>query len=459
MPEGVRRTLVEPMTDETFLRFSQFIQNELGIKMPPAKKTMLQARLQKRLWKLDIDSFHTYYEYVFSPEGRENELPHMIDVVTTNKTDFFREPNHFDFLVERVLPELLNNQGPEKRVTLWCAGCSTGAEPYSLAMVLRNYAEQIQDFQFFILGTDISTRVLEKAKLGIYDEETVEPVPAEFRKKYLLKSKEKDKALVRLVPEIRSNVRFRRLNLIKNDFGLRETMDIIFCRNVIIYFNRETQEQVINRLYHHLAPGGYLFTGHSETLNGLSVPLKAVAHTVYQKEHAVDLSTQLPVITLKPAELFISERPSIVRTVLGSCVAVTMFDRQLGVSAICHALLPGNDEGSELDTYTSGPYKYINSVVPLMVQRLRNYGVNIADLEVKLFGGADMMTARMGRPNYHPVGKSNIDAVIQAINAQNLQVKVSDVGGHMGRKILFYTHTGEVLLKRIKSGTEPEWAI
>jgi chemotaxis receptor (MCP) glutamine deamidase CheD len=326
-------------------------------------------------------------------------------------------------------------------------------------MVLRNYAEQVQEFQFFILGTDISTRVLEKAKLGIYDEELVEPVPPDFRRKYLLKSKEKDKALVRLVPEIRSCIRFRRLNLVKNDFGLRETMDIIFCRNVIIYFNRETQEQVINRLYHHLAPGGYLFTGHSETLNGLSVPLKAVAHTVYQKEHVMDLSAQLPVITLKPAELFISERPSIVRTVLGSCVAVTMFDRRLRISAICHALLPGTDEGSELDTHTSGPYKYVNSVVPLMVQRLRNYGVEIDDLEVRLFGGADMMTARFGRPNYHPVGKSNIDAVIQAINAQSLQVNVSDVGGHMGRKILFYTHTGEVLLKRITSGTEPEWAI
>lgn len=457
--DGGKRTIVEPMTDETFFRFSQFIQNELGIKMPPAKKTMLQARLQKRLWKLDIDSFHEYYDYVFSPAGREDELPHMVDVVTTNKTDFFREPNHFDFLVERVLPELLKEQGSEKRVTIWCAGCSTGAEPYSLAMVLHDYAEHVQDFQFFILGTDISTRVLEKAKLGIYDEETVEPVPDEFRRKYLLKSKGKDQKLVRVSPEIRGRVRFRQLNLVKNDFGLRETMHIVFCRNVIIYFNRETQEQVINRLYHHLNPGGYLFTGHSETLNGLSVPLKAVAHTVYQKERVTDLSTQLPVITLKPAELFISERPSIVRTVLGSCVAVTMFDRRLGISAICHALLPGSDEGSELDTHTSGPYKYVNSVVPLMVQRLRNYGVETEHLEVKLFGGADMMSARMGRPNYHPVGKSNIDAVIQAINAQNLKVKVSDVGGHMGRKILFYTHTGEILLKRIKSGTEPEWAI
>ena len=350
MPENtLRKTIVDPMTDNTFSRFSQFIQAELGIKMPPAKKTMLQARLQKRLWKLGLDSFDAYYDYVFSADGRELELPQMINVVTTNKTDFFREPNHFEFLVERILPEMIKSYGLDKRFMFWCAGSSSGEEPYSLAMVLHDFSEQVHGFTFFILATDISTRVLDKAKLGIYDEDLVEPVPAAFRKKYLLRSKEHDNGLVRISPEIRSFVRFRHLNLIKNDFGMRETIDVIFCRNVIIYFNRDTQEQVINRLYHHLSPGGYLFTGHSETLNGLSVPLKAVAHTVYQKERIADPSSHLPVITLKPAELFISERPAIVRTVLGSCVAVTMYDRQLGIAAICHALLPEGNENSSLN--------------------------------------------------------------------------------------------------------------
>ncbi|MBD3308968.1 hypothetical protein GF339_21335, partial [candidate division KSB3 bacterium] len=308
--EVVRRTLVGPMKDEIFSRFAEFIETELGIKMPPAKKTMLQARLQKRLWKLGFNSFDTYYDYVFSPEGREFELSQMIDVVTTNKTDFFREPKHFDFLTQRALPELINHRGLEQCFMIWCAGCSTGQEPYSLAMVLSDFAERVSGFHFFILATDISSQVLEKAKLGIYPQEAVLPVPMKLRKRYLLKSKEKDKKLVRVVPEIRSLVRFRRLNLTKPDFGLREMMDIIFCRNVIIYFNRAIQEQVVGRLCQYLNPGGYLFTGHSETLNGMALPLLSVSHTVYQKEVGRVASPQLPIMTLKPAELFISERPT-----------------------------------------------------------------------------------------------------------------------------------------------------
>jgi len=222
-----RRTIVESMSDETFSRFSQFIQAELGIKMPPAKKTMLQARLQKRLWKLGFDSFDAYHEYVFSPDGRENELSHMVDVVTTNKTEFFREPKHFEFLTQRVLPDLLDRRGVEDCFVIWCAGCSSGEEPYTLAMVLSDFAQQVRGFHFLILATDISSRMLEKAKLGIYDQEAVEAIPLMFRQKYFLKSTDKEKGLVRLIPELRSLVRFRWLNLVKKDFSLREHVDIV----------------------------------------------------------------------------------------------------------------------------------------------------------------------------------------------------------------------------------------
>lgn len=458
--ENIRRTPVDGMTDEAFTHFSEFIEEELGIKMPIAKKTMLQARLQKRLWKLGIDSFEDYYDYVFSVEGRELELQQMIDVVTTNKTDFFRESNHFDYLTEHVLPDMLKRYGSERQYMFWCAGCSSGEEPYSLAMTLHHFAEERPNFHFLILATDISSRVLDKAKLGIYEEEAAEPVPDELRRKYLLKSKEKDKGLVRIAPEIRAYVKFRQVNLVKGEFGFRESMDVIFCRNVIIYFNRETQEQVINRLYQHLNPGGFLFTGHSETLNGLAVPLKAVAHTVYQKDaSAANLPQNLPIITLKPAELYVSDQPAIIRTVLGSCVAVTMFDKRLGVAAMCHALLPQSNEAVDNNAAFQGNplYKYVNSVIPLMLSRLQEFGSEIKDLEVKLFGGADMLTIRTGNPNFQPVGRSNIDAVLQAIKSNHLELAVSDVGGHTGRKILFYTQTGEVLLKRIKSGMESGW--
>ena len=273
------------MSAETFSRFSAFVHNELGIKMPETKKTMLQSRLLKRLRASGKKTFEEYYDYVFSPQGASQELAHMIDVVTTNKTEFFREPKHFVYLVQTALPEMIRKCGIGIRQTakIWSAGCSTGQEPYTLAMVLGEFAAGNPGFEYMILGTDISTRVLETARLAIYDHELVAPVTMALRKKYLLQSKDRSRHKVRIIPELRSKVRFRQLNFIDSDFGLREIMDIIFCRNVLIYFDRHTQEMVLNRLCRHLKPGGYLFLGHSETLNGLNVPLISAGPTIYQK--------------------------------------------------------------------------------------------------------------------------------------------------------------------------------
>ncbi|MEZ4527242.1 MAG: protein-glutamate O-methyltransferase [Desulfobacterales bacterium] len=275
----------EMMSEKIFVRFSTFIQNELGIKMPEAKRTMLQARLQKRLRKLEIKSFEQYCDYVFSPRGMNEELPHMIDVVTTNKTDFFREPQHFDYLTGVIVPELIRSHGTgiQRKAMVWSAGCSSGEEVYTLAMVLNEFCLRRPDFQFCIMGTDISTRMLKSAAAGIYTHERVEPVPLPLRKKYLLRSRDKKKDLVRIVPELRALTLFRRLNFMDEDFGMRQTMDIVFCRNVLIYFDRSTQEKVLRRICRYLVPGGYLFTGHSETLNGLNIPLVQKASTVYRK--------------------------------------------------------------------------------------------------------------------------------------------------------------------------------
>ncbi|MBI5639105.1 MAG: protein-glutamate O-methyltransferase [Nitrospirae bacterium] len=273
------------MSDKDFLRLKGFICDECGIRLTDAKKIMLESRLRRRLRKLGMHSFREYCDYLFSPKGAAGEIFQMIDEVTTNKTDFFREPNHFDYLVRRALPEITGGQGDcaRKRLMVWSAGCSTGEEPYTLAMILSDYTERLKGLTFEILATDISTKVLEKAMSGIYDEERVEPVPVPFKRKYLLRSKDRSRALVRIVPELRDRVKFRRLNFMAGDFGMREQMDVIFCRNVIIYFDRPTQEMILNRICHHLARGGYLFMGHSETLSGLDVPLTQVAPTVYRK--------------------------------------------------------------------------------------------------------------------------------------------------------------------------------
>ncbi|MDY7002283.1 MAG: CheR family methyltransferase, partial [Thermodesulfobacteriota bacterium] len=238
-------------------------------------------RLQKRLRALGIEGYEKYIEYLFSPQGMDNELHHLIDVVTTNTTEFFREPKHFDFLSNQVLPEWTSSRRGGI-MSIWSAGCSSGEEPYTLAMVLSDFAGKTSGFRFKILATDISNQVLQKAVRGIYPADRARSIPHTFKKEYLLRSKNKGSNLVRMVPDIRRLVSFRRLNFMEN-FGLNEKMDIIFCRNVIIYFDHPTQKIVLNRFCEHLSKGGHLFIGHSESLAGMALPLRQVAPTIYRK--------------------------------------------------------------------------------------------------------------------------------------------------------------------------------
>ncbi len=275
----------EMMSEAEFYRFSTFILARCGIKLSLSKKTMLEARLQKRLRSLGIQSFREYGNYALGPKGIESELARMLDVVTTNKTDFFREPGCFDYLTQAAVPEIINasGSGVHKALRVWSAGCSSGEEPYTLAMVLQEFAETCPGFHFSILATDISTRVLKTAARAVYEEERVASVPPVLRYKYLMVSKNRNDKLVRVVPELRATVEFRRLNFMDGDYGINGLMDVIFCRNVIIYFDRETQERLMRRLCRYLAPGGYLFMGHSEILAGMDLPLARVAQTGYKK--------------------------------------------------------------------------------------------------------------------------------------------------------------------------------
>jgi len=275
------------MSGGEFKRLSDFIFNHCGIKMPPVKKIMLESRLQKRLRSLGMESYGEYCDYLFHSPDRENEYPHMIDCVTTNKTDFFREPVHFKFLSDKLLPEFVNTEGDSNdtmKFTVWSAGCSSGEEPYTLAMVLSDFASQHAGFQFSIIATDISNKVLDIARLAIYGEEQAANVPMQMKQKYLLRGKDRQNKLVRIAPKTRSHVQFKRVNLMDDKIMPRESIDVIFCRNVIIYFTRETQFELIGRLCTYLKAGGYLFLGHSENIHGFSLPLARVSSTIYRKE-------------------------------------------------------------------------------------------------------------------------------------------------------------------------------
>ena len=270
------------LTARDFHKLRDLIYSVCGIHLVPDKKTMVELRLRKRLLALEMRSFREYCEHVLGAGG-EAELTSMIDVITTNKTDFYRESGHFEFLTQTVLPLL--DAGVGRPLQVWSAGCSSGEEPYSLAIVLSEYAEQQgpNGYRFSILATDISTRMLEKARLGIYELDAIAPIPTAVRRKYVLKSRNPARPVARMAPEIRAQVEFRRLNLMDAEFALVHPPDVIFCRNVVIYFDKATQEQLVTRFVRSLRPNGHLFMGHSETLHGFRVPLIQVAPTVYRK--------------------------------------------------------------------------------------------------------------------------------------------------------------------------------
>ncbi|HTX35229.1 MAG TPA: CheR family methyltransferase [Bryobacteraceae bacterium] len=273
----------ENLSTADFERLRSLIHAECGIHLSGEKKTMLEIRLRRRLQNLQLSSCAEYCNFVFAPGGKDQELVHLIDAVTTNKTDFFREPDHFEFLATRVLPDLDARNGADRRSLVWSAGCSTGEEPYTLAMVLSEYAQGHAGFRFSVLATDISTAVLAKARLGVFKAEAVKPVRENLRRKYVMRSRDPGADQVRIVPELRAKVEFRRMNFMDAGHALPAPPEIVFCRNVIIYFDRPTQLRVLERLTRQLAPGGYFFSGHSESLQNMGLPLVAVGPAIYRK--------------------------------------------------------------------------------------------------------------------------------------------------------------------------------
>jgi chemotaxis protein methyltransferase CheR len=271
------------LSNSDFERLRDLIYSESGINLSLDKKTMMEIRIKRRLQKLGIRTFAAYCNHLFTREGKDQELVDLIDVITTNKTDFFRESAHFDYLVAKALPDLAARKGANRKSLIWSAGCSTGEEPYTLAMVLSEYSEKMPGFGFQVLATDICTTVLEKAALGIFKSEVVAPVPQNLRKKYFMRSRDPQSDLLRVVPEVRALIEFRRVNFMESDFGISELPEIIFCRNVIIYFDRPTQIRILGKLARQLAPDGYFFAGHSESLQGMDLPLVPVAPAVYRK--------------------------------------------------------------------------------------------------------------------------------------------------------------------------------
>jgi chemotaxis protein methyltransferase CheR len=274
----------QALSDQLFQQFSRLVYQQSGISLHAGKKELLRARLNKRLRATGLSSYGDYYEFITS-SSHSGEIIHFLDCISTNLTYFFREPKHFEFLDQIAMPELLAARKHERnlRIRVWSAACSTGEEPYSLAMCLLSHLEGLDRADFRILATDISTRVLDVAVKGSYPRERIEKVPPVLRQKYFQKEMGKDGETYYQVSKLlKQIVTFRRLNL-QTSYPFSGPFDYIFCRNAMIYFDKQTQQDLVRKMAGYLSRDGYLFVGHSESLTGLNHPLTYVRPSVYRR--------------------------------------------------------------------------------------------------------------------------------------------------------------------------------
>jgi chemotaxis protein methyltransferase CheR len=275
----------DQLGERNYQRLAALVGKHSGIRLPPGKRLMLEGRLRKRVRFLGYGSLDDYCHYLFEANGLAEELTHLIDVVTTNKTDFFREPQHFDYLTQKIVPDILAKRSfgaTQPHLKIWSAASSTGAEAYTIGMVLSDMMQRGAKFRFSILGTDISTDVLKQAVRAVYPQDMVSPVPYDFQMRYLMRSRNKGARQVRIVPELRRITQFLHLNLMDSSYPVDRDVDVIFLRNVLIYFEKQTQQAVLRRLAGHLRPGGHLILGHSESMIGTTLQMTQVAPGVFQ---------------------------------------------------------------------------------------------------------------------------------------------------------------------------------
>lgn len=268
------------ITEKEFKQLSDYIKSNYGIHLKEAKMTLVTGRLHNVLLQAGFNNFTDYYNYVVSDRSGDAVVT-LIDKITTNHTFFMREADHFYFFRDKVLPYLASTV-KDKDLRIWCAASSSGEEPYTLAMILDEFfGKEKMWWDTKVLATDISEKVLDVAKKGIYSSERIAPLPSHWKKNYFKKFNEENSVLI---DKIRNEVIYRKFNLMDNVFPFKKKFHTIFCRNVMIYFDNETKNRLVEKLNDQMEYGGYLFIGHSETLNREITRFKYVMPSVYRKE-------------------------------------------------------------------------------------------------------------------------------------------------------------------------------
>jgi chemotaxis protein methyltransferase CheR len=459
-----------------------------GIALSNQKRQLLCSRLGKRLRHHGLENFSQYYEYLCNKDANQEELRHMVNAMTTNKTEFFREAHHFDFLRSSVVPALMarSREGGPRKIRIWSAGCSSGEEPYSIAMLLDDCLPALGAWDVKILASDIDTNMLAHAEAAVYSEADIAKVPAAMRRASFERFEDGPEYRVRR--ELRELIKFRQINLIDKVWPIRTHFDVLFCRNVTIYFDRATQKLLYSHFTRYLAPGGYLVAGHSENLSWLSSLFRPVGNTIYQmttvpaarrsvsprvrslrpvaaspgpsrskapsvraermatpqSERAGELAVEDGVLRarIQSGEVYASAAPCLVSTVLGSCVATCLYDLEVAIGGMNHFMLPESGENSAL------PACYGVHAMELLIDRLLALGARRERLQAKLFGAAHVLS---GSEQGRRVADSNAAFAKEYLLREGIATLAERLGGKSPLQVNFFTHTGKVLLRTIRS--------
>ncbi len=494
------------LTEKEFSLFSELIYKEAGISLGKGKQQLVESRLSKRLRACNLTSFIQYYKYLNENDRNGEERLKMINALTTNKTDFFREQHHFDYLRSSVFPMLEKRakETGERKIRIWSAACSTGEEPYTLAMsVLDHFGPtSFHGWDVRVLASDVDTDVLAHAQKGVYAADRVTDVPKEILKRHFVKTSKDPEAPFQVRPEVQELVTFRRINFIEPQWPINTYFDIIFCRNVMIYFDEVTQDRLLTRFSDQLVPCGHLFIGHSESILRLdqlytslgstmyrlsggvgaasrkkyedatlppasdeparprsvnsekpaqsSAPRRATSHVrgtevaaSRQPQIALDSDVRVPAHSIIVGEVKASRDPLRVTTLLGSCVGVGLYDPKVRIGGMNHFMLPNNSSGDG----TSATYGI--HAMELLINEIMKLGGDRRRLIAKVFGGGDVLGKRASGTPGLSIGEQNIQFALQFLETDSIPVVAKDIGGTTGRQIQFLAHTGQAFVRPV----------
>jgi chemotaxis protein methyltransferase CheR len=470
------------MSDADFDELRRLVREVTGIALADSKRTMLSSRLASRLRTLSLPDFAAYRRRLRDPGGLEEERQALTNAVTTNKTGFFRENHHFDLLGSTLVPSWVERarRSGTREILIWSAACSTGQEPWTIAMTLAERLPEPQSWKVRVLATDIDTDVLARAEAAVYSGAELEGLSAERLSRHF----DEQRGRYRLKESLRRWVSFRQLNFIDEPWPLRSRFDLILCRNASIYFEAPTQHRLFNRLCDHLVAEGWLFVGHAEVLHWMSERLEAKPGNVYRRRagdgasasatgsatgwvpsrprpfsavapspsgaktvrarsyHPVhDQHDQLQVVNINVGETHTSTTPVEIKTLLGSCVAACLYDPVSGIGGMNHFLLPHTAATHEIDRQRFGTH-----AMETLINALMGQGADRQRLQAKIFGGGNVLDGVTRRPT---VGEQNGDFAKAFLEKEGIKLVSSRLGGETGVEVRFHPHSGRAFVRPI----------